>query len=56
MITSLGLAILYNRRTGSIIGDRTHPPAPQSAPLTPLSRPQQPQQQPPPSKQPPPKK
>ena len=57
MITSLGLAILYNRRTGSIIGDRARPAVPQGAPLTqPPSRPQQPQQQPPPSKQPPPKK
>lgn len=55
MITSLALAILYNKRATSIIGDRAPRPAvPQSVPPSqPLSPPQaHPQQQPPaPSKQ-----
>ncbi len=60
MVTSLALAIMYNKRTNSIIGDRApRPGVPQTAtppPSQPLSRPQaQPQQQPPASSKQPPK-
>jgi preprotein translocase subunit SecG len=58
MITSLGLAILYNKRTTSIISDRPPAAAPQPTTPAPLQRsqPQPPsQQKPSPPRQQPPK-